>query len=141
MTQDIKLLSLVLSEHNIRPSYQRLRIFKYLSNHPTHPTVETIFNDLIGEIPSLSKMTVYNSLNSFIDAGLVRAMTIENNEVRYDAIMHEHGHFKCDNCGKIYNFEFHFPSEVAGLDHFRIKDRQIYFKGFCKECLETNTFQ
>lgn len=62
----------------IRPSHQRIKILEYLMEHPCHPTVDQIFNDLQKEIPTLSKSTVYNTLTSFMEAQLVRVITIDD---------------------------------------------------------------
>ena len=55
-----------LRDHGISPSYQRKRIFEYLYNSKDHPRVNDIYYALIDEIPTLSKTTVYNTLNLFI---------------------------------------------------------------------------
>ena len=49
-----------LKKHNIKPSYQRMKIFQYLLDNHNHPTVDTIYRALCTEIPTLSKTTVYN---------------------------------------------------------------------------------
>ena len=82
-----------LKNHDIKPSYQRMKIFQYLLNHHTHPTVDDIFRNLSTEIPTLSKTTVYNTLNIFVDSRIVNEVIIEDNEVRYDVVMDTHGHF------------------------------------------------
>lgn len=120
----------------IRPSHQRIKILEYLMEHPCHPTVDQIFNDLQKEIPTLSKSTVYNTLTSFMEAQLVRVITIEENETRYDIITHNHGHFKCDSCGAIYDFKINIDDFTAGeLSGFQIYDKNVYFKGVCPKCL------
>jgi len=120
----------------IRPSHQRLKILEYLMEHPCHLTVDQIFNDLQKEIPTLSKSTVYNTLTSFMEAQLVRVITIEENETRYDIITHNHGHFKCDSCGAIYDFKINIDDFTAGeLSGFQIYDKNVYFKGVCPKCL------
>ncbi len=120
----------------IRPSHQRIKILEYLMEHPCHPTVDQIFNDLQKEIPTLSKSTVYNTLTSFMEAQLVRVITIEENETRYDIITHNHGHFKCDSCGAIYDFKINIDDFTAGeLSGFQIYDKNVYFKGICPKCL------
>jgi len=124
-----------LSERNIRPSIQRVRILAYMKENLCHPTVEKIYNDLHPEIPSLSKTTVYNTLNLFLAAGLVRMLNIEENEIRYDIVMKTHGHFKCESCGEIFNFRINiddFPAD--DLNGFTIKDKDVYFKGVCPKC-------
>ncbi|MCB0402432.1 MAG: transcriptional repressor, partial [Flavobacteriales bacterium] len=59
-----------LSSNNIKPSVQRIKIFEYLHENRQHPTVDTIYKDLVGHIPTLSKTTVYNTLKLFVDNGI-----------------------------------------------------------------------
>lgn len=124
-----------LKSKGIKPSYQRMKIYEYLLNNKTHPTVDIIYKALAPEIPTLSKTTVYNTLNLFIENGIVNIIVIEENETRYDVDTTIHAHFKCDNCGKIYDLDLD-PSllGVSVLDNFQITEQHIYFKGVCKEC-------
>ena len=124
-----------LNKNKIKPSYQRLRIFEYLNNNRDHPTVDKIYKELIYDIPTLSKTTVYNTLKLFVNKGLVRMVTIEDNEVRYDADISLHGHFKCEKCGQIYDFEID-PSSINSLEikSFQIKETHMYIKGICDKC-------
>ena len=120
---------------NINLSYQRLKVLEYLSQNQCHPTVEQIYTDLQNDIPTLSKTTVYNTLRILVDAGIVRVITIEDNETRYDIEVENHGHFKCESCGTIYNFSIDIDSLTSvDLDNFRISDKNVYFKGICPRC-------
>ena len=65
--KSIKEMSQFLSEKGIKPSYQRVKILERLLADKSHPTVSDIYLDLVDEIPSLSKTTVYNTLNIFIE--------------------------------------------------------------------------
>jgi len=126
-----------LKNNNIRLSHQRLKVLEYLDRHRIHPTVEQIYHALNDEIPSLSKTTIYNTLNTLIEAGLVRSITIEDNEVRYDIRTDAHGHFKCKTCGNIYDFEVNIDLlEIKDLDGFSIYTRDVYFSGVCPKCIE-----
>ena len=126
-----------LKNNNIRLSHQRLKVLEYLDRHRIHPTVEHIYHALNDEIPSLSKTTIYNTLNTLIEAGLVRSITIEDNEVRYDIRTDAHGHFKCKTCGNIYDFEVNIDLlEIKDLDGFSIYTRDVYFSGVCPKCIE-----
>ena len=129
-------LQQLLEMRNVFPSHQRLKVLEYLSQNRCHPTVEQIFVDLQLEIPTLSKTTVYNTLHVLVDAGLVRVVAIEDNEARYDIEVLDHGHFKCERCGTIYNFRLDFNALVSSdLAAFKINDRNVYFKGVCPHCL------
>lgn len=125
-----------LKTHEIKPSYQRMKIFEYLVKNRTHPTVDEIYKALNDEIPTLSKTTVYNTLNIFIEKGIARVITIEENETRYDADMSAHGHFKCEECGKVYDIPVFLDDKtLEKLKDFEIYEYNIFFKGKCKNCL------
>lgn len=125
-----------LKTKNIRLSHQRLKVLDYLASHLIHPTVDQIHTGLLKEIPTLSKTTVYSTLSALADAGIVRVINIEDNEIRYDIRVEDHGHFKCETCGSIYDFAANMDSLTMGdLKDFDIKDRNLYFKGTCPECL------
>lgn len=126
-----------LKINGIKPSYQRIKIYEYLMDNKEHPTVETIYNALNGQIPTLSKTTVYNTLKVFIDKGIAMAITIDDNEVRYDADLGVHGHFKCEVCHKIYDFKVNIESDMnEELDGFKVRDQQMFVYGVCKTCNE-----
>jgi Fur family transcriptional regulator, peroxide stress response regulator len=127
-----------LTTNNIKPSLQRIKIFEYLYDNREHPTVDTIYSDLAGAIPTLSKTTVYNTLKLFIDNGITSTVTIEDNEVRYDAIMEEHAHFKCDVCGNVYDIEIDISElKFKKIKSFKVETTNIYLKGKCNKCLTT----
>lgn len=61
-------------QRNINLSYQRLKVYEYLTQNPCHPTIDQIFTDLQKNISTLSKTTVYNSLRILVESGLVRVL-------------------------------------------------------------------
>jgi len=125
-----------LKKNKIRLSYQRLKVLDYLSKNNSHPTVDQIYNDLRKEVPTLSKTTVYNSLTALCEARLVRVITIEDNETRYELIIKSHGHFKCILCGAINDFNINIDSfATEDLNNFKITDKDVYFKGVCPRCI------
>jgi len=133
-------LTRALQTRDIRPSYQRIRILDCLYQKDMHPTVDEIYHILSPEIPSLSKATIYNTLHTFVNAGLAKALNINENELRYDGTLTTHGHFKCESCGTIYNFGLDIDSiAVSGLDQFQINEKNVYFKGICPKCLSSQS--
>ncbi len=124
-----------LKNKNIRLSHQRLKVLEYVANHRCHPTVEQIYTNLHNEIPTLSKTTVYNTLNALVEAGMVRLITIGDNEGRYDINTDNHGHFKCESCGEIFDFDINIDSfNSKDLRGFNITKKDVYFKGICPRC-------
>jgi Fur family ferric uptake transcriptional regulator/Fur family peroxide stress response transcriptional regulator len=124
-----------LKKHNIKPSYQRMKIYQYLLENKIHPTVDTIYRHLLREIPTLSKTTVYNTLNLFIEKKIINIIVIEENETRYDIKTEIHGHFKCEKCGKIYDVDLNLNQLTEyNLENFIICEQHHYFKGICGLC-------
>ncbi len=130
-----------LTEHlknkGIRPSYQRIKVYEYMHQKGGHPTADEIFRALSASIPSLSKVTIYNTLHTFVEAGLLRVVEIDGTEKRYDILLTNHGHFQCDACGTIYNFQMDIDQVlIEGLSQFEITQKNVYFKGLCPDCLQ-----
>jgi Fe2+ or Zn2+ uptake regulation protein len=128
-----------MAQIGILPSVQRIEIMDYLYKHQGHPTAEQIFMALKQKGVNISKATVYNTLKLFEEKGLVRVLTMEDNENRFDIIMHDHGHFICEKCGAIFDFDID-AGKVASmapgpLKDCRVNQKDIYFRGVCSKCL------
>ena len=127
----------LLMNYGISPSLHRINILKYLDQHRTHPTVDLIYQDLLKSIPTLSKTTVYNTLKTFTKKGIIFAISIFENESRYDFNIEPHAHFKCEICGSIFDLEKTVDLfQKNMIDGHLIKQHHVYLKGICKNCLE-----
>lgn len=125
----------LLKEDSIKITPQRLEILRYLDNHRTHPTVEEIFSELKEKNPSLSKTTVYNSVELLKKHGLIQSITISISETRYDFKNKMHHHFLCRKCGKIIDIDIECPNiERVRKEGFDVEEVHGYFKGICNKC-------
>ena len=126
-----------LSSKEINPTMQRIKIYEYLYENKTHPTVDTVFVNVHKEFPTLSKATVYNTLNLFVEKNLIQEISIEGKESRYDYNTVNHGHFKCKTCGGIT--DFNITKNVlndTNIKDFIIEEQHIYIKGVCEKCIK-----
>ena len=124
-----------LREASIKASTQRLAIYSYLDKYRNHPTVDTIYNDLIGDYPMLSKTTVYNTLKLFIEKGVVQGVIIEDGEMRYDANITLHAHFKCKKCGSIHDIFMSGLQERCKFEgKFKVDEIHLNYRGLCDKC-------
>lgn len=124
-----------LLHHDVQPSNYRIRVLEYLSVSNSHPTADEIFQQLVSDFPTLSKMTVYNTIDVLLSASLIKKVTMGNNEARYDAVLLQHGHFKCHQCHKIFDFDLDVNQlNVQGLNDFKIVHKDVYFYGICAQC-------
>lgn len=125
-----------LKEFDIKPSIQRIEILEYLIENRIHPNIEEIFKFLSKKMPTLSKATVYNTLDLFAKKGLTNSLFIEPNEVRYDIRTDKHGHFKCEKCKKIEDVEIYkLETEISKNDYNGvIYAEEINYRGICEAC-------
>jgi len=130
-------MRLFLESKSVKPSYQRLKILEYLMNNKNHPSVDTIFQALSGEIPTLSKTTVYNTLSLFSQKGIATSLTIVNNELRYDYMKDPHAHFQCTECHRVLDIPLDDKMFLSDyIEEHRVEEIQVNFKGICSNCLK-----
>ncbi len=123
----------ILTKHSIRPSLTRVLILDYLRQHRTHPTVDEIFSSLSPQVPTLSKTTVYNTVKLLTSAGIIKMITIEEQQARYDACTDLHGHFLCSDCGTVFDFDTGEPDSRLP-EGFTVVTQEVYYTGICKNC-------
>lgn len=128
-----------LIQKNIKPSVQRTAVMEFLLNNKIHATVDEIYMALSPDMPTLSKTTVYNTLDLLVKNGAAQMLLIDEKNARYDADTSNHGHFFCESCGKVFDV-FNLQPEIFKIpEHptFKIKSVEISYKGICKNCSES----
>ena len=128
-------LSKILSMHNVRPTQQRIAVYEYLLEHRTHPSADIIYKALVKDYPVFSRTTIYNSLNSLLQAGLIRTVSIRSDELLYDANPADHGHFLCSQCRQVYDFDVN-EDLLCSLcpKGFTKNQGDVFFTGICPAC-------
>ena len=125
-----------LQTNNIQPSFQRIKMLELLDKKRAHMNVNEIYDELIKEIPTISKTTIYNSLKAFVEKGIVQCLTITPYEMRYDIDTTPHFHLLCKKCGRVFDVDIRCVyNEQREIDGHIIEEIHGYFKGICKECL------
>lgn len=127
----------LLEAKGIQPSYQRLRILKHLSETSDHPSVDLIYKALVKEIPTLSRTTVYNTLNTLVQKKIVEALRISEGELRYDFAESPHSHFICRQCDTVYDIKV-LPECLTKdfIEGHKVENAHVYLSGMCKYCLQ-----
>lgn len=125
-----------LKAKGIRPSLQRMAVMSFLLENRIHPTADEIFSGLSPDIPTLSRTTVYNTLDLLVEKDAIIMLDIDAKFKRYDGYTGFHGHFKCDICKRIEDIEIKDDSFIAlntpkGVN---VRDTQLLYKGICTKC-------
>jgi Fur family peroxide stress response transcriptional regulator len=125
-----------LRQFSIKPSMQRSAVMNFLLKNRIHPTIEEIYLALSPSMPTLSKTTVYNTLDLFVEKGAVRALAIDDKNARYDVDISAHAHFMCRSCGRIQDI-FDLDPKMYLLPEtkkFKIDSIEISYFGICENC-------
>lgn len=129
---------LLLKDKKVRPSMIRVKVLEYLLENRNHPTADRLFIALENEIPTLSRTSIYNTLKTFLDEGIVSEITIEDGNSRYDAFTGKHGHFICEKCGDVSDFDVKCAAcAPESLKGYKIKQEHVYLKGLCPKCIKS----
>jgi Fur family peroxide stress response transcriptional regulator len=127
-----------LAHHGCVLTMQRRAIVGLLHDQPGHWTAERIFSALKGRYSTLSRATVYKTLELLCDTGEVEALCICKDVTHYDTNTAPHHHFHCVRCGTLIDLEFECPVESAGrVQGHRVERMVAIFHGTCHRCLES----
>ena len=130
-------LELALRSAGVRATSQRYAVLAFLAKTPVHATAEEIFAAVNRRDPRASRATVYNCLRSLAKAGLVREVQSEGKAARFDANLHRHHHFVCEECGGVEDVPWVDLPPSAGrtqLEGRVVRNYDIVFRGTCKDC-------
>ncbi|MDR2894580.1 MAG: transcriptional repressor [Alistipes sp.] len=129
-----------LSEHDIRPSLQRLSVMDFLLKNRTHPTADDIYTALAPQIPGLSRTTVFNTVSLLSKHGAILSLDLDGGRTHYDGDTSPHAHFLCTRCGMIHDIglgdDFVQNYSVPALPGAAVTDVQLNYKGLCAECVQ-----
>lgn len=122
---------MILMEKGLKITPQRLVIADYLLHEETHPTADEVYEAVKDRLPACSKATIYNTLNTLAESGVVCMISTEPGKTRYDANMKPHHHFIDTKTGVIHDIPWHQVERLCESlgDAYRIQDYQITFYG------------
>jgi Fur family peroxide stress response transcriptional regulator len=128
----------LLRDKGFKVTPQRLAIYNMLSSTRSHPNAEMIFNELQAMYPTMSLATVYKTMEILREIGLVQVLNAGEDSFRYDAVMTNHPHVRCTECGQVedvpdVNID-EFVNEVSQRTKYQIAGQQFYFYGVCPAC-------
>jgi Fur family peroxide stress response transcriptional regulator len=129
----------LLKPLGIRLTPQRLAIAEVVVNSADHPTVRNIFDRVQAFFPYVTIATVYSTLATLEQAGVVRELPFQR-QSRYDANLAPHANLVCVGCGNVVDADVG-QETVAELEHiissdsdFEVSSQRVDFYGWCSGC-------
>ena len=116
-----------LKAAGLRPTRQRVALAGLLFRHgDRHLTAESLHDEAGRAGHALSLATVYNTLNQFTAAGLLRQVTVDASRAYFDTNIGDHQHFYCEDDGTLFDIPGEtiaiagVPAQPAGLTVDRV---------------------
>jgi Fur family ferric uptake transcriptional regulator len=90
------------------------------------------------------RVTIYRTLQTFVDKGIIHAIPTADNSVRYALCKDEcsaghhhddHVHFLCDDCGTTYCLDHVTVPPVQLPNGFRATQTDVVVSGKCMKCV------
>lgn len=134
-----------LKAAGFRLTPQRRAILEFFQGDCGHLTPQQVYAQLSPAVPSLSLATVYNTLEVFVDVGLITRIIASDGQTYFDSTVAPHHHAVCDGCGEIFDVFLpaealtHLTSCVHGCmgeqsPDFVVNHASVWLRGLCKSC-------
>ena len=120
-----------LKLYGLRPTRARIRIGMMLLNKPKHLSADQVHEKLKKKGYTISKATVYNTLNAFSECGIVSEVTIDPRRTYYDSRTTPHHHFFNIDTGQLVDIasDDMIVENIPRLpDNTQIQDLEIVVK-------------
>ncbi len=129
-------LTAVCRARGMRMTHQRMEIFRETAGTGEHPDAETIFQRVRKRLPTISQDTVYRTLASLEEMGLVSRVDPACGRARFDANTDRHHHFVCTRCGSITDIYLkNEPSPPEGIENLGdVESLHLQVRGICLNC-------
>jgi Fur family transcriptional regulator, iron response regulator len=124
-------LTETLRRRGIQPSAQRLAVAGYVLDTGAHPSAEQVWARVRERFPMISRATVYNTLNLFVEKGLLRQLWLSEGRVVFDPNLEPHHHFIDEVSGAIHDVPWDSVDveRVADLKGLDVREYQVVMRG------------
>ena len=137
----LKEASKAIRESGGRMTNQRELIIHLLEENTQHLDAEELYHLAFAQDNSISLATIYRTLNTLEDAGLVQPRYLSHDHERkyYEPVDdQEHYHFTCRQCHKVIEFRSDLITELkdkleAELG-IQVSHACVCFDGLCPDC-------
>jgi len=125
-------------QHGLAMTHQRQVIYESLAEMPDHPSPEDVYAVAKKAIPAISLATVYKTLHTFVEHGILRELSLHHGTMRVDWKTHSHHHLICTRCKKVMDIEDDELDPVKVRRKlpkgFKVERVAVEVQGICAEC-------
>jgi Fe2+ or Zn2+ uptake regulation protein len=119
----------------LRVTEPRIAVIRALEGKRTHPTVPQVHALVQVELPRIPEITVYRTLNTLSQAGLLVGIHGSSRGWRCDPDTTQHAHAVCRECGEVWDMPI--ESQVVfgpSPEGFLTAGTEVTLFGLCRKC-------
>lgn len=120
-----------------RNTIQKELVAEIVKSACNHPTAEMVLAEAKEQLPNISLGTVYRILKEMSREGEIREVICKDAPSRFDKTTQNHGHFLCEQCGKVEDIFINIDKigkDIVDFGERELHESQLFFKGICAEC-------
>jgi len=120
-----------LRDSDIQPSAQRVAVGEYVLHTHEHPSADLVWKRVRERFRWISRATVYNTLNLFVEKGLLQRLNLSEDSVVFDPVTETHHHFIDEKSGAIHDVPWDRVQvrNIESLHEFEVHDYQVVMRG------------
>lgn len=121
----------LLRKHEIQVTPQRIAVAESVLWAKTHPTADQVWTTVKRKHPTVSRATIYNTLNLFVEKQLLRTHMLTEGTTVFDPNVKPHHHFIDEETGEVYDILWE-AVKVTGEDSLRgfdVQEFQVVMRG------------
>lgn len=121
----------LLREHGIQGSAQRVAVGDFVLFTNEHPSADLVWKRVRARFPWISRATVYNTLNLFVERGLLQRLNLADDSIVFDPKLERHHHFVDEATGAIHDVPWEKVQvcNIESLHDYEIHDYQVVMTG------------
>ncbi len=129
----------ICRQHNLKITPQRTSVYLAVMNAENHPSADDIFQIVKHEYPNITFDTVYRTLITFTQIGLLTLAESYKGTRRFDPNFEDHHHMHCLKCGSIVDFINDEFDQLKAPEQLRQKfatviSSRVILNGICLDC-------
>ena len=120
-----------LRGRGIQATPQRLEVARYILECNRHFSAEQALAIVAERCPTISRATVYNTLNLLVEKGLVATRILREGAVVFDSRVERHHHLIDSETDEIHDIDWNDlnVSGFGSIDGFEVQDYHVVLKG------------
>jgi Fur family peroxide stress response transcriptional regulator len=125
-----------LKKCGLKVTPQRIAVFDAVINLNNHPTADYITEFIKTNHPNIATGTVYKTLETLVQCGIIKKVKTDSDIMRYDAVIEKHHHLYCSESDRIEDFYDDELNEILAdylnkkdIPNFKIEDIKLQIVG------------